>query len=136
MSFGNFRFRSTFESFSFCKETISVHYFLWDHLCIKEDLGYFDKNVLLHGFLQGKKFCNFVFSFIGMIYNWRGDFFRGIFIGSNFLGGKFLGWKFWQGGAFIGGYFHRRQFSPRQFSGGGAIFRGEIFVIPEKTYML
>ena len=40
----------------------------------KEDLSYFDKDVELYSFLQGKNFCNFVFSFICMIYKWGGDF--------------------------------------------------------------
>ena len=61
-------------------------------MCIKEDLGYFDKDVVLHGFLQGKNVCNFVFSFICMIYKWRGDF--------------------------MGGNFHRGRFSRGQISGG------------------
>ena len=61
-------------------------------MCIKEDLSYFDKDVELRSFLQGKNFCNFVFSFICMIYKWGGDF--------------------------MGGNFHRRQFSRGQISGG------------------
>ena len=77
-----------------------------DHLCIKEDLGYFDKDVALHSFLQGKKICNFVFSLICMIYKWRGDF-----IGGNFPKGViFSGEKFW-GVISTWGSFHRGQFS-------------------------
>ena len=48
-------------------------------MCIKEDLGYFDKDVVLDSFLRGKKFCNFVFTFICMIYKWGGDFIWGNF---------------------------------------------------------
>ena len=56
-------------------------------MCIKEDLGYFDKDVALDSFLQGKKFFNFVFTFICMIYKWGDDF-----IGGNFpKGAIFLG---------------------------------------------
>ena len=65
-------------------------------MCIKEDLGYFDKDVVLQYFLQGKKFCDFVFSFVFMISKWGEDFIggnfprgRGIFTGDNFLWGKF-----------------------------------------------
>ena len=79
-------------------------------MCIKEDLGYFDKDVVLDSFLRGKKFCNFVFTFICMIYKWGGDFIWGnfprgvIFPGGNLLGDKFLG------GNFHRGSFHRRVF--------------------------
>ena len=66
-------------------------------MCMKEDLGYFDKDVVLYSFLQGKNFCNFVFSFICMIYKWGGDFMGEIFIGGNFLEGKFLGGNFHRG---------------------------------------
>ena len=48
------------------------------------DVGYFDKDVVLHSFLLDKKFCNFVFSFICMIFKWGGDS-----IGGNFPRGKF-----------------------------------------------
>ena len=50
---------------------------------------------MLHSILQGKKNCNFVFSFICMIYKWGGGFIEG-----NFLGGKFLE-----------GYFHWKELS-------------------------
>ena len=73
-------------------------------MCIKVDLGYFDKDVVLDSFLQGKKFCNFVFSFICVIYKWGGDFVGVIFPGGNFLGDKFLGSNF-IGGNFLGGNF-------------------------------
>ena len=73
------------------------------------DLGYFDKDVVLHSFLQGKKFCNSVFSFICMIYKWGGDF---------------IGRVFHKGGIFTGG-----QFSRGKNSGGGVgdkFDRGEL----------
>ena len=73
-------------------------------MCIKEDLGYFDKDVILHSFLQGKRFCNFLFSFICMIYKWGGDFIGGNFPrGRGFSQGAICsGEKFW-GVIFTGG---------------------------------
>ena len=56
-------------------------------MCIKEDLGYFDKDVVFHSFLQGKKISNFVFSFIRMIYKWGGDFNGGSFPRGQIYGG-------------------------------------------------
>ena len=56
----------------------------YKHVLIFYKTGYFDKDIVLHSFVQGKKFCNFVFSFICMIYKWGGDF-----IGGNFLRGGF-----------------------------------------------
>ena len=75
-----------------------------NHLCIKEDLGYFDKDNVLRSFIEGKKFCSFVFSFICMICKWRGDF-----IGDNFPngggggGGNFNRREAFRGGNFLGG---------------------------------
>ena len=61
--------------------------------------GYFDKDVVLHRFVQGKKFCNF-FSFTCMTCK--------------------------RGGDFIGGYFPKGDFSRGHifFLGGGVIFSG------------
>ena len=96
-------------------------------MCIKEDLGYFDKDVALDSFLQGKKFFNFVFTFICMIYKWGGDFIGGNFPRGQFSRGKNSGGQFSRGGggggAFMGGnihrvYYHRGEFSGGQFYGG------------------
>ena len=93
MPLGDFRFWSTFGFFhSVKKVSIPRPYFLSDHLCVKEDLGYFDKDIVLHSFPQGKNFYNFVFSFICMIYKWAGDF-----IGGNFPRGQFS-WRKNSGG--------------------------------------
>ena len=40
----------------------------------QKDFGYFDKNIVLHSLLQGKKFYSFVFSFICMTYKREEDF--------------------------------------------------------------
>ena len=101
MPLGDFHFRSIFVFFSFCKESIYTPYFPWDHLCVKEDLGYFNKDIALHSFLQGENFCNFVFSFICMIYKWGGDF-----IGGNFSRGQFSWGENSGGGERGGGNFH------------------------------
>ena len=63
-------------------------------ICVKRNLGYFNKDVVLHSFLQSKKVCIFDFTFICMICRWGGG------LGDNFLGDKFLG-----------GNFHRGEFS-------------------------
>ena len=68
-------------------------------LCIKEDLEYFDKDVVLHSFLQDKKYCIFVFTFICMICKWGGISLEAIFSGANFwrvafIGGNFMGGNF------------------------------------------
>ena len=76
-------------------------------MCIKEDFGYFDKDVVLHSFLQDKKSYNFVFASICMIYKRGGDFIRGNFPRGQFCWGKFLG----GGVIFTGGNFHRGIFS-------------------------
>ena len=66
-------------------------------ICVsKKTLVIFDKDNVLRSFLQGKKFFNFVFSFICMIYMWGGEL-----IGSNFPSG----WGFSPGGEFWGGNF-------------------------------
>ena len=59
--------------------------------------------ILIRIFFE-KKMCNFVFSFICMIYKWRGDFIgsnfprgRRIFSGGNFLGGNIMGGNFHRG---------------------------------------
>ena len=116
-----FAFVRFLDFFSLCKESISVQYFLRDRLCIKVDLGYFDKDVLLHSFFQGKKFCNFVFSFICMTYMWGGYFIMRIFHRGQFSRGKILGegWVIiFTGESFHRGYFHREQFSGWQFCRG------------------
>ena len=75
-------------------------------ICVKRDLGYFDTDVMLHSFLQGKKFYIFDFTSVCMIgkiwqfsrgqisggYFPQGELSYGeIFIGGNFLGSNFLG---------------------------------------------
>ena len=51
-----------------------------------------NKDVVLHSFLQGNKFCNFVFYFICMIYKWGENFIGGNFPrGANFSGVNFQG---------------------------------------------
>ena len=128
MPFGVFASVGVLDFFHSVKKVFSVK-----HLCIKEDLGYLHIDVVLHNFLQGKTFCNFVFSFICMIYtvyffkvwksidslmcvpdflfsgeriSWRRVIFSGgIFIEENFPGGKFLGV------IFTVGSFHRGLYS-------------------------
>ena len=78
------------------------------------DLGYFDKDIVLHSFLQDKKFYNFVFSFICMIYKWGGEFIGGNFPRGQFSRGQITG----GGGIFIGENIHRGQFSRGKCSGG------------------
>ena len=66
-------------------------------MCIKEDLGYFNKDVVLHSFLHGKKFVWFI---SGEGISWRVIFSGGeIFSEANFCG------VFFTGGAFIGDNF-------------------------------
>ena len=98
------------------------------------------KDVVLHSFLQGKTFCNFVFSFICIIYKGRGDFMGGIFSGENFHRSQFSrGQISWGGGgwgvnfavgAFIGWTIHTRGevFSLRAifWGGRGQYSRGQI----------
>ena len=79
----------------------------------------------------GKKLCNFVFSFICMIYKWGGDFIGGNFPRRQFSQGKNSGGQFSQGGAFIGGNIHRGNFLGGNFLGGnflGGNFLGGNFL--------
>ena len=55
--FSQFSLSLDFWIFFHSVKKVSVQYFLWDHVCIKEDFGYFDKDVVLDSFLQGKTFC-------------------------------------------------------------------------------